>query len=250
MDKVADFVVLHRRPLLWVGGLAAVLLTALLPLNTLNDQFVDYFDESMAFRRDSDFAMEHLSGIYQVDFSLSAGTSGGISEPSYLEKIDEFAEWYRAQPGVVHVATLSDVFKKLNKNLNGDDPAFYRLPESRELAAQFLLLYEMSLPYGLDLNNQINVDKSATKLSVTVQNITSKELIGLVETGEEWLRANGPEHMVTHGVGPGVMFSYISSRNVSSMLVGTVLAIVLIGVTLVLALRSVKYGLIKQFRKC
>ena len=88
------------------------------------------------------------------------------------------------------------------------------------------------------------MDKSATKLSVTVQNITSKELIGLVETGEEWLRANGPEHMVTHGVGPGVMFSYISSRNVSSMLVGTVLAIVLIGITLVLALRSVKYGLI------
>ena len=37
MDKVADFVVSHRRPLLWVGGLAAVLLTALLPLNTLND---------------------------------------------------------------------------------------------------------------------------------------------------------------------------------------------------------------------
>ncbi len=244
MDKVAGFVVSRRRPLLWGGGLAAFLMAALLPLNSLNDQFVNYFDESMAFRQDSDFAMEHLSGIYQIDFSLGADSSGGISEPAYLEKLEEFANWYRSQPGVVHVASLSDVFKKLNKNLNADDPSYYRLPDNRELAAQYLLLYEMSLPYGLDLNNQINVDKSAAKLSVTVQNITSKELIGLVEEGEEWLRANAPEHMFARGVGPGVMFSYISSRNVRSMLIGTLLAIGLIGLTLVLALRSLKYGLI------
>ena len=72
MDKVAGFVVSRRRPLLWGGGLAAFLMAAMLPLNSLNDQFVNYFDESMAFRQDSDFAMEYLSGIYQIDFSLGA----------------------------------------------------------------------------------------------------------------------------------------------------------------------------------
>ena len=102
----------------------------------------------------------------------------------------------------------------------------------------------MSLPYGLDLNNQINVDKSATRMTITVENITSKELIGLVEAGEGWLRDNAPESMFAHGVGPGVMFSYISSRNVSSMLAGTLLAIGLVGVTLILAFRSFRYGLI------
>jgi predicted RND superfamily exporter protein len=244
MEALADLVVARQRPLLWAGSLAAILMALLLPLNSLNDQFVNYFDESTAFRQDSDFAMEHLSGMYQIHFSLGAGSSGGISEPAYLQKIDEFANWYREQPGVVHVASLGDVFKRLNKNLNADDPSYYRLPDSRELAAQYLLLYEMSLPYGLDLNNQINVDKSATKLTVTVQNITSKELIALVEAGEEWMGNNAPEHMFARGVGPGVMFSYISSRNVTAMLVGTLLAVGLIGLTLILALRSVKYGLI------
>ena len=244
MDAFADLVVSRRRPLLWGGGLAALLMAAFLPLNSLNDQFVNYFDESMAFRQDSDFAMEHLSGIYQIDYSLGSGSSGAISEPAYLEKIDEFADWYREQSGVVHVASLSDTLKRLNKNLHEDDASYYRLPDNRELAAQYLLLYEMSLPYGLDLNNQIDVDKSATKLSVTVQNITSKELIGLVRAGEQWLRENAPEHMFARGVGPGVMFSFISSRNVSSMLLGTLLAVGLIGLTLILALRSLKYGLI------
>jgi predicted RND superfamily exporter protein len=244
MDGLAEFVVGKRRRLLWVGALTAVLLMGLLPLNSLNDQFVDYFDETTAFRQDSDFAMEHLSGIYQIQYSLGAGESSGISEPAYLAKLDEFAKWYRAKSGVVHVQTISDTLTRLNMNMHGDDPEYFRLPDSRELSAQYLLLYEMSLPYGLDLNNTINVDKSATRFTVTVENISSSELIALVEDGEGWLRGNAPEHMFAYGVGPGVMFSYISSRNVRSLLIGTTLAIILIALTLIFALKSVRFGLL------
>ena len=101
---------------------------------------------------------------------------GAISEPAYLQHVEDFADWYRDQPGVRHVATFTDVMKRLSKNMHGDDPAYYAVPESRELAAQYLLLYEMSLPYGLDLNNQINVDKSATRLTVTLDNISAREV--------------------------------------------------------------------------
>ena len=242
MDRAADLVIANRRPLLWTSAALAFVISGFLPLNDLNDQFVDYFHESTTFRQDADYAMENLSGIYQIEFSLDSGEEGGISDPDYLRKLEEFAAWYRGRPGVMHVATISDVMKRLNKNLHGDDPAAYRLPEERDLAAQYLLLYEMSLPYGLDLNNQINVDKSASRFMVTVENVTSKELVRLVETGEAWLRENAPESMHTHGVGPGVMFSYISARNIRSMLIGTVLAFILISVALVIALRSMKFG--------
>ncbi len=244
VESMAEFVVGNRKVLLAGGAVTALALVGMLPLNDLNDQFVDYFDDSMAFRRDSDFAMEKLSGIYQIHYSLGAGESGGISEPGYLRKVEEFAEWYRQQQGVVHVFTISDVFKRLNMNMHGDAEEYYRIPEGRELAAQYLLLYEMSLPYGLDLNDTINVDKSATRLMVTTENVKSKQLINLVQSGERWLRENAPEHMSTHGVGPGVMFSYISARNIRGMLIGTLLAIVLIGAALIAALRSVKYGLL------
>ena len=32
--------------------------------------------------------------------------------------------------------------------------AWHRIPDNRELSAQYLLLYELSLPYGLDLNDR------------------------------------------------------------------------------------------------
>ena len=60
-------------------------------------------------------------------------------------------------PEVTHVQAFSDIMKRLNKNMHGDDPAFYRLPEDPDLAAQYLLLYELSLPFGSDLNDRIDV---------------------------------------------------------------------------------------------
>jgi len=134
--------------------------------------------------------------------------------------------------------------KRLNKNLHGDDPAWFRIPESRELAAQYLLLYEMSLPYGLDLNDQINVDKSATRLNVSLKSISSNNAIALEERAQRWLRGNAPESMQVDGASPAIMFSHIGARNIRSMLSGTTLALVLISVTLIFALRSLRIGMI------
>ncbi len=244
MDRFADFVVARRRAILAGMGVLVVGLVACIPVNELNDEFVKYFDERVAFRVDTDFTTENLTGLYNIAYSLEAGSSGAISEPAYLNKLEEFAEWYRQQPEVMHVSSLSDTMKRLNKNLHGDDPAWYRIPQSRELAAQYLLLYEMSLPYGLDLNNQINIDKSASKLDVSIKSVSSNGTIALEERAQQWLQAHAPAAMQAHGASPSIMFSHIGARNIRSMLTGTTLALVLISLILVFALRSLRIGLI------
>ena len=244
MDRLASFVIDRRMPLL-VGMLGVVaVLAVLIPRIELNDQFVKYFDETIQFRQDTDFAMEHLSGIYQAQWSLPAPGSGGISDPDYLKQVDAFSEWLRDRDAVVHVQTISDIFKRLNKNMHADDPEKYALPDERNLAAQYLLLFEMSLPYGLDLNNQINVDKSATRIVVTLENLSTQELRVLDRESAEWLAANMPSAKGTTASGPFVMFAYISERNIQTMLVGTAVAFTLISLTLVVALRSIRLGLI------
>jgi predicted RND superfamily exporter protein len=242
--RLGDFVVGQRRALLWGMTAVTVVMLVFIPANEVSDRFVRYFDESIEFRRDTDFATERLTGIYQLQFSLASGEPGGISNPSYLAKLEEFSEWFRAQPDVVHVSTLSDTMKRLSMNMHGDDPDYYRLPEDRDLAAQYLLLYEMSLPYGLDLNNQINVDKSSTRLIATVDDIPTKDFLDLADRAEEWLRQNAPAAMVVSATGPAVMFSHITERNIHSMILGTAIAFLLISGVLVLALKSWKLGLL------
>ena len=243
MTKFGEFVIAKQKPLLIGNTLIIIGLAAMVPLNELNDQFVNYFDESIEFRRDSDYAAENLTGVYYIDYALSTGESGGISEPGYLADVAKFSQYLRAQPEVMHVQTISDTFKRLNKNMHGDDPAWQRLPEERNLAAQYLLLYEMSLPYGLDLNNQIDVDKSATKVAVTLKTLTSNEVIAFDDAAIQWLKENTPS-IQPYNSSPTIMFAHLGKRNINSMLTGTTIALILISAVLIFFLGSLKYGII------
>jgi len=242
--SISAFVLRNHRPLMWSSMAVILAICSFIPRNQLDDQFIEYFDDSVDFRVDSDFANDNLTGLYQIDFSLGTESSGGISDPTYLQKLDEFDSWAREQEGVIQVSSLSHIMKRLNKNLHGDDPEYFRIPENRELAAQYLLLYEMSLPYGLDLNNQINIDKSASKLSLTLENMSAARMRELAGDAELWLKDNTPDTMFSHGIGPIVMFAYISKRNVESMLVGTFVALIAISICLIFALKSLRYGLV------
>lgn len=243
MDQIATLVITHRRKLLW-GSLAVILATfSQIPRNELNDNFVEYFDHSIPFRVATDFSNEHLTGMAMMEFELNAQGEGGISEPEFLKATDQLVQWLLQQPETVHVNSLTDTMKRLNRNMHGDDPSYYRLPESRELAAQYLLLYEMSLPYGLDLNNQINVDKSAIRIVASYHNLSSNQMLDLEQRAYTWMESNIPT-VTAFIASPPLMFSHIGKRNIKSMLIGTLTALVLISALLGVALRSLKLGIL------
>ncbi len=243
MDKLGDFVVKKRNTLLISLSVAVLVLIAMIPLNDLNDVFVNYFDESIEFRRDTDFTTNNLTGTYTIAYSLDSGEKEGVSRPDFLAQVEKFSRWYEQQDEAIHISTITDTFKRLNKNMHGDDESYYKLPESRELGAQYLLLYEMSLPYGLDLNNQIDVAKQSTKVNVVLKTISSNEILALEQRANNWMKLNTPD-LVTDGASPSIMFAHIGKRNIISMLSGTTAALILISLILVIALKSVKYGLI------
>ena len=243
MVALGEFVVRRRRELLWGSGLVVGVLVASIPRNELNDVFLHYFHDDIEFRRDADFTVEHLTGLYTMQYSLDSGESGGINDPDFLADVHAFAEWYKQQPETIHVGVITDTFRQLNKSMHGDDPAEYRLPASRELAAQYLLLYEMSLPFGLDLNNMIDVDKSATRITVATQTLSSNEVLALDRRAMQWLGENAPNIARTESSGTTLMFAYLGRRNIVSMLAGTTIALVGISFILIFALRSLRLGL-------
>ncbi len=245
-NPLGRFVVNNRSMLLVAGALMTIGLALMVPRNEFKNNWTKWFDESTEFRQDLKFIRENLSGANTMEFSLGAGESSGISNPEYLAKLDEFANWIRTQPSVDHVMSYTDIIKRLNKNMHNDDDAYYRIPESRELAAQYLLLYEMSLPYGNDLNNQINVDKSATRLTVLTDNVDSSELNMMRKSYEKWLRDNAPEAMWAEATSDSVMFASIAENTIKSLVISVPFALILVSLTLLIAFRSLKFGLLSM----
>ncbi len=244
MERLSEFVIRQKRALV-IGSTSIIVISSIFIFNNdLNDEFIKYFSSNVEFRQDTDFISENLTGIYTIEYSLSAGEAGGINNPTYLQKLQEFEDWLYTHDEVIHVNSFAEVSKQINKSMHGDDLAYYKIPDNREEAAQYLLLYEMSLPFGLDLNNQINVDKSETRVIVTTKNVPTKRMIALEDASNEWLINNTPEYMHAEGVSSTMMFSHLTQRQINSMIKGTIFAILLISLILGFSIKSLRYGLI------
>ncbi len=239
---LAEFVIGHRNSIFWCAPILIAALCAGTARLELNDDFIKYFSKRYDIRRATDFMESNLTGGNVIEYSVGSGEPDGINNPEYLAKLERFADWYRLQPKVVHVSTFTDTMKRLNKNMHGDNESYYRTPERRDLAAQYLLLYEMSLPAGLDLSNEINGERSATRMVATLAGANTRELREMDERARGWLEANAPESMFSYGSGSSIIWAHISERNINSMLGASLGALALISVIMMFALRSFRLG--------
>lgn len=243
MDKIAEFVIKRHNLLLPVMTVLMLFFAAFISLNKVNDEAVKYFSPATEFRQSMDFLDQNLASSMSMDFVLNSGETSGVNQPAFIAAVEQFSQWLLAQPEVVHVNSISDVFKRLNKNMHADDPAYYQVPQQQDEAAQYLLMYEMSLPYGLDLNSQLNVDKSATRIVATLRNMGSSELTGFEQKALNYLAQQMPQYQAT-AASTALMFGHIGERNMDSMLKTLPMALVLISLLLVFSLKSWRMGLI------
>jgi len=244
LERLADFAVRRHRVLLGLMlVLVAVTSLGLLRIE-LDDNFLTYFDDTFEFRRATDFMARHLTGWDIIEYSLPSGESGGIADPNYLALVDRFAAWYRQQPEVVYVATFADTMKRFHRDLHEGDPNYYRIPEQRDLAAQYLLLYELSLPFGQDLNSHLDVDKSAARFTVILRSLSANELCAVDARAAAWLAANAPPRMHLRGTGLSLIWARITQRNIRDMLWASFLEILFISGLMIFSIRNVKFTVI------
>lgn len=243
MAAFGGFVIAYRRRLFWgsivLMGLAAVGVSRI----ELDDDYIRYFGKSFAFRIDSEFTERRLTGLNVLQYAVPANGEATVFEPEYLKTLDSFAGWMAEQDGVVAVDSITTLLKRLNRTMNDNDPAFDRIAGSRELNAQYLFLYELSLPVGHDLTDMIDVNRSQSKVTAILADVTSARVRELGHAGEAWLAENAPDH-VASTTGVSMVFAYLSQRNIRSMVGGTLLALVLISAILVVALKSPRFGVV------
>ncbi|MXZ47925.1 MAG: MMPL family transporter [Rhodothermaceae bacterium] len=242
-DRLGRFVISYRTILLCSFGIMTVFLVAGISKIELRENWLEVLDESYEFRRSADFLSENFPGVETYEYSLDSGREGAVTDIEYLKQVESFADWYREQPEFVHIFSIADIMKRLNKNLHGDNPDYYVLPDDPELAAQYLLLYEFSLPVGRDLNNLIDHDRRATRVTVSVKSMSSKEKIDLDDRSREWLRQNAPG-METGATGISIVGSHSIQRNIENMLQGTFVAMAIVSLLLFAIFRSIRLGLI------
>lgn len=228
-----------------IAGFAIIVvgLASMIPMNTLDDNFVEFFDERLEVRRNMDFMIERISGSVVVNVSLPAKENGGIYDPEYLALLEDFDKTLHEIPQLRFATSLLEVMKSLNKNMHQDDPEWYRIPESREMASQYMLMYEMSLPFGQDLSNLINFDRSESRVIAVFDELTDKQLINLETKLEAWLNQY---EFDTQGATIGsanLAFAHMQYTNVHNLSKGFGVALLFISFLLIFMFRSFPLGI-------
>ena len=244
MLRFANIVIRFYKPLFIIMAIVIIAIGSQLNKNIISERWHEFFDTSFEVRNTIEATNETLGGLHRIFFVLDSQEKDGINNPEYLQQTDDFAQWLLTQDKVSSVDSITSILKRLNKNLHANDEAWFKIPESRELAAQYLLLYELSLPMGLGLDDTINNARSASRLTVSFEKADSGYILELEQKALAWLTANAPAITVSEGTGLDIVFANLTFRNITSMMEGTSIALLLISFLLIFALRSFKVGLI------
>ena len=244
MTQLAEFVIGKRHPLLITFVVFSALMISLVPLNEINDTFTESIKKPSEFRDDNEKIDKYFGGLYTIEYNFKAAANSSISDPEYLNALEKFAIYLRQDPRVKNIKSYTDVIKRLNKNMHGDDDSYYRIPNNQEEAAQYLLLFELSQPQGSDISHYIKNNKSATKFIVTLESSDSLTVKHIGEGFDVWIQKNMPTYMQAESGSLIYMWAHLGSSASSSAILGALSALFMISIILALVFKSLRYGLI------
>lgn len=143
--SIADHLVGGRAPRLVAVGLVllAIVGAGVLFLRVDNN-FRLYFKPSSVLRVHDRVLNDSFGGTNTIQFLVQTPTADSLKDPRVLQGISDLQAFFESQPNVGKTQSIADLIKRMNQAMHGDDPAYYAIPASRELIAQYLFLYSLS----------------------------------------------------------------------------------------------------------
>jgi predicted RND superfamily exporter protein len=145
LAAVANNLVGGRAPWFVAGGLTLlVIVGAGIAFLRVDNNFNLYFKPESTLRTDDRVLNQTFGGTNSIQYLIQTPGPDGIKDPKVLQGMADLQTFLESQPDVGKTQSLADLIKRMNQALHADDPAYYKMPESRDLIAQYLFLYSLS----------------------------------------------------------------------------------------------------------
>jgi predicted RND superfamily exporter protein len=243
LHAVAAFDVRHRRAIL--AAFAAVFAVSALGMTRLvvDSNWLDDFSDRVPLKGATQKVDSVMGGVTNLVYLFDAGRPDGILEPEVLEQIARLQDRANQEDWLVRKSySIVDILADLNQAFHGGDPAWHRLPESRELVAQYLLLYEMS--GGEEVEEYLSPDYRRASLELRLALGPTSEAAALVDTLERDREARDPGPASVTLTGIGALWLTLLDYIVSSQIQGFLIAFAVVGGMMFLLFRSLRTGIV------
>jgi len=237
--------VARRGDRLFLAGLVLIATTlALLPLNKVDFNRFSFVDKDSDFHQVMTALAEKIGNDQSLVYSVHSGEYYGITTPAFLQQVDEFSTWLEAQPEASFVSTYTDYLKIRNEAEHDNDKAWYVLPTDHLQIIDYLVGYQLVQEIEPNLEPLFNPDYSAIRMVVGTSNLSNRELLAFNDRIDRWIESNvRAEYRVLHGDN-SILFARLDRSISIELLQGFALSFVLITLTMLVGLRSLRYGLL------
>ena len=165
MDRMLEglhtFLVRRHKAVLAVTAFLLVLAIPYIPKIPVETNVVEYFKASSPVRQDIEYIEKHLAGSSSLDISFRGRISDQYKDPKALAVIEKIQQHVKSLPGVDIALSITDFLKEMNQGFHDGDPVYYKLPATKNLTAQYLLLYG-----GSDINDFVTSSYDQARLAV------------------------------------------------------------------------------------
>lgn len=241
---VSRLVIRRPKVLLAAGALVIVVTGALLPLNRVDFSRFSFVDEDSDVHTVYRALSEKIGNDQSLVYSIRSDEYYGITEPGFLREVERFSAWLETQPEASFVNSYIRLLKTLNMAEHDNDEAWNVLPEDNLQIIDYLVGYQLIQEIEPSLEPIFNADYSAIRLVVGTSNLSNVELLVFNDRIEAWLAENlDPAYEVLHGDN-NILFARLDRSISIQLLQGFTLSFLLITATLLIGLRSLRYGLL------
>jgi predicted RND superfamily exporter protein len=219
--------------------LASVLIMLIIGVGLFNTRVdsntIRYFDEEVEIRKSSEFNMDNLTGPLSYIFIVDSAKKDGINDPEYLRTVERFYKEYQEKfpKDVRHISSILEIIKRYNEILNQKDA----VPESRELVAQYLLLYTSSLAQGMEITDKIDFDQQKLRLTISTNIVDTSKDLEMIQFAEDWW-SKTPYSVVT--TGQTVMYANLQKDVTNTLIYSLSLTLLIVSIMMLLIFKRPK----------
>ena len=156
--KRLSYINRHKKGWVFAISLTVFVVAALLGKNIRSDMnLAENFRARSPIRTADNILNKEFGGTSQYNVVFKGSNADDIKDPQVLRDMDKLQMELKGLDGVGKVVSIVDFIKRMNQSMHGGDPAYYTIPDTKELVAQYLLLYSFS-GGGEDLDSFVTYD--------------------------------------------------------------------------------------------
>jgi predicted RND superfamily exporter protein len=237
LTGLSDFVQSCPRRIAAVAAL--LLLGSLWAASTIKVEtnLLEYFKPSSTLRQELEHVESHLSGVGTVDISLQAQERDAFRDPTNLAIVERVQSFAKTLPGVDRTISFVDFMKDMNKSFHDENQKFYRIPDSRELVSQYLLLYDSG-----DMDDFITTEYDHARILIRISEHSSAGQARIINALRSFIDQNENNGLQIRVTGRAVQDVNTIDALVQGQVQSLAMAAGVISLIMILAMRSLAIG--------